>query len=159
MPALDEGLRTRLGLAADADEATILAAVDEALNERAEPTPAEPVAAAPAPLPEGTVVIEETMLNELREQAAQGVAARAQQRTEARDRALDDAVKAGKFPPARREHYAKAWDADPDGTKQLLASLADGLVPMADIGEPGGEPSSDDDEFDRFFSTPVPGKA
>jgi len=159
MPALDEGLRTRLGLAADADEATILAAVDEALNERAEPTPAEPVAAAPAPLPEGTVVIEETMLNELREQAAQGVAARTRQLTEDRDRAIEDAIRAGKTAPARREHWQKSWKADPEGTKELLASLEPGLIPMADIGEPGGEPDSsgEDAEYDRAFSTP--GKA
>jgi len=157
MPALDEGLRERLGLGADADEAAILAAVDEMVDKvTAPPATPEPVAAA---IPDGAVLVDSERLAQLERQAAEGVAARAQQRTEARDRALDDAVKAGKFPPARREHYAKAWDADPDGTKQLLASLADGLVPMADIGEPGGEPSSDDDEFDRFFSTPVPGKA
>ncbi|GAA2990750.1 hypothetical protein GCM10017559_08520 [Streptosporangium longisporum] len=156
MPALDEGLRTRLGLSADADEATILAAVDEALNERAEPTtPTEPVAAAPAALPPGTVAIDETMLAELRERAEQGVAARARQLTEDRDRAIEDAIRAGKTPPARREHWQTSWKADPEGTKQLLASLAPGLVPLADIGEPGGEPTGpSDDEFDQFFSTP-----
>ncbi|MEU8040876.1 phage protease [Streptosporangium sp. NPDC049078] len=157
MPTLDEGLRERLSLPADADEATILAKLDETIAELTDPAKsAEPVAAA---IPDGAVLVDSERLAQLERQAAEGVAARAQQRTEARDRALDDAVKAGKFPPARREHYAKAWEADPDGTKQLLASLADGLVPMTDIGEPGGEPASDDDEFDRFFSTPVPGKA
>ncbi|WP_436759334.1 phage protease [Streptosporangium sp. V21-05] len=158
MPALDEGLRERLGLGADADEATILAAVDEALNERAEPTiPVEPVAAAPAPLPEGTVVIEEAVLNELREQASQGVAARTRQLTEDRDRAIEDAIRAGKTAPARRDHWQKSWAADPDGTRDVLASLAPGLVPLADIGEPGGEPAGGSDidaDIDSLFSTP-----
>ncbi|MER7131249.1 phage protease [Streptosporangium saharense] len=150
MPALDEGLRTRLGLGADADEATILSALDEALAERAEPTEA----ASPA-LPDGTVAIDEATLADLREQAAQGVAARARQLTEDRDRAIDDAIKAGKTPPARREHWQAAWTADPDGTRQLLASLAPGLVPLADIGQPGGEETGPaDDEFDHMFSTP-----
>lgn len=160
MPTLDEGLRERLGLSADADEATILAAVDEALNERAEPTtPTEPVAAAPAPLPEGTVVIEEAVLNELREQASQGVAARTRQLTEDRDRAIEDAIRAGKTAPARREHWQTAWAADPDGTRDVLASLAPGLVPLEDIGEPGSDQpaAASDAAFDRLFT--VPGKA
>lgn len=159
MPTLDEGLRERLGLNADADEATILAALDEALSERADPpatdpapTP-EPVAAS---LPPGVVMVDSERLAQLEQQAAEGVAARAQQRTEARDRALTDAIKAGKFPPARRDHWARLWDADPDGTQQTLASLAEGTVPLADIGEPGGaeDGNGEDAEFDRLFSTP-----
>ena len=158
MPALDEGLRERLGLGADADEAAILAAVDDMVDKVTAPPAPEPVAAAPA-LPEGTVAIDEATLNELREQAKQGVAARARQLTEDRDRTIDDAIKAGKTPPARREHWQKSWAADPDGTRDVLASLAPGLVPMVDIGEPGREPDSSgaDAEFDRAFSTP--GKA
>ncbi|WP_051864896.1 phage protease [Streptosporangium roseum] len=155
MPALDEGLRERLGLGADADEATILAAVDDMVDKVTTPDAPAPVAAS---IPEGAVLVDSERLAQLERQAAEGVAARAQQRTEARDRALDEAVKAGKFPPARREHYAKAWDVDPDGTKQLLASLADGLVPMTDIGAPGGEPTGPADDWaDHLFSTP--GKA
>lgn len=158
MPALDEGLRERLGLGADADEAAILAAVDDMVDKVTAPPAPEPVAAAPA-LPEGTVAIDEATLNELREQAKQGVVARARQLTEDRDRTIDDAIKAGKTPPARREHWQKSWAADPDGTRDVLASLAPGLVPMVDIGEPGREPDSSgaDAEFDRAFSTP--GKA
>jgi hypothetical protein len=163
MSTLSEGLRERLGIEdAELDEDALLAALDEALAERADNPDrtgelAEP-AAAVASLPPGTVAIDEATLAELREQAAQGVAARAQQVTEARDRALDDAVKAGKFPPARREHWATLWDADPDGTRQTLAALAEGTVPLADIGEPGGldtGASSEDAEFDRLFSSAV----
>lgn len=152
--ALDEGLRERLGLDADADEATILAKLDETLAELTAPpeTPVpEPVAAA---LPPGTVLIEEATLNELKDNAAQGVAARARQLTEDRDRAIEDAIKAGKTLPARREHWQKAWTADADGTRQMLASLAPGLVPLEDVGQPGGDPAAVDDEaeFDGLFS-------
>jgi hypothetical protein len=155
--ALDEGLRTRLGLAEDADEAAILAALDTKLNgpePTTEPDPADPPAEPATPaLPEGIVTIDEATLTQLREQASEGVAARAQQRTEARDRALDDAVKAGKFAPARRDHWARLYDADPEGTKTTLASLEAGLVPLADKGAPGGEETKDafDAEFDRLF--------
>lgn len=160
--ALDEGLRERLGLDADADEATILAKLDETLAELTAPPEQievpepELVAAAPA-LPAGTVLIEEATLNELKDSAAQGVAARARQLTEDRDRAIEDAIKAGKTLPARREHWQKAWAADADGTKQMLASLAPGLVPLEDVGQPGGDPAAVDDEaeFDSLFSRKV----
>ena len=157
MPALDEGLRERLGLSADADEAAILAAVDE-LTEAATapPTPApEPVAAS---LPPGTVLMDETQLTDLRAAAEDGRAAREQQRTEARDAAITAAIGDGRITPARREHWQTAWEADPEGTAQTLASLAPGLVPLADVGAPGGEPdaTAEDAEFDRLFSRPVP---
>ncbi|MEU9888004.1 head maturation protease, ClpP-related [Sphaerisporangium sp. NPDC051011] len=159
MSTLSEGLRQRLGIEdAELDEEALLAALDEALAERADnggTDTGEPVAAA---LPPGAVAVDEAMLNELREQAAQGVAARTQQIREARDHALNDAIRAGKFPPARRDHWAALWDADPEGTRQTLASLAEGLVPLEDIGEPGGEPTTGGAEadayFDAAFSTP-----
>ena len=160
--ALDEGLRQRLGLAEDADEATILEALDTALNppdQQPEPqaeTEREPATvAAGTRLPDGVVTIDEAQLSELRAQAAEGVAARAQQREEARERVLDDAIRAGKFPPARRDHWAKYYDADPDGASQALASLAAGLVPVEDKGAPGGEETDDpfQADFDRLFPT------
>lgn len=157
--ALDKGLRERLGLAEDADDEAVLAAVD-ALRETKpadgehtdDKVEEEAPAAAPA-LPEGIVTIDEATLTQLREQASEGVAARAQQRTESRDRTLDDAIKAGKFPPARRDHWAKLYDADPEGARATLASLEAGLVPLADQGAPGGEETTEsfDAEFDRMF--------
>lgn len=159
--ALDEGLRERLGLPENADEATILAALDDKLNGPADPPPAEPAVEPPATpaLPDGIVTIDEQTLTQLREQAAEGVAARAQQRTEARDRTISDAIKAGKIPPARREHWEQAWKADAEGTRQTLASLAPGLVPLADHGAPGGEETGDplDAEIDRLFPPTVKG--
>jgi hypothetical protein len=157
--ALDEGLRERLGLDADADEAAILTAVDELVDKATEPpAPApepvvEPVAAR---LPEGTVIVDKATLDELRQQASEGVAARAQQLTEARDRAISDAISKGKVLPARKQHWQDSWDADPDGTRAMLDSLAEGLIPLAEIGEPGGEPTDNgfDAEVDRLFSTP-----
>jgi hypothetical protein len=154
--ALDEGLRERLGLAEDADEAAILAALDDKLTAPTAPAegePTEPTEPETPALSEGVRMIDETQLLELQEQAREGVAARAQQRTESRDRTLDDAIKAGKFPPARRDHWARLYDADPDGTKTTLASLEAGLVPLADQGAPGGEEPVDpfEADFRRLF--------
>lgn len=136
--------RSRLGLPDDADEASILAAFDERIKPTAEPpsvveAPAEPVAASTRPaLPEGVVVIDEATLNELRRNATLGAQAAERQRVSDRDRFIGDAVAAGKIAPARQDHWVKSWEADPDGTKTVLASLEAGLVvPVVMAGATG----------------------
>lgn len=171
--ALDQSLRERLGLPADADEATILAALESALTPPTpEPVP-EPVAEvepapAPVPVPEpvaartmpaGTVLVDEATLADLRRQAAEGVAARAQQLTEARDRSISAAIAEGRIPPARREHWAALWQADPEGTETTLASLAAGTIPLADLGTTAGDDVTAQEaeyaKFDALFSRPA----
>ncbi|MDL4812808.1 hypothetical protein [Actinomadura opuntiae] len=111
---------------------------------------------AAASLPPGTVAIDEATLAELRAQAQQGVAARAEQLRQDRDRTLDAAIKAGKFPPARRAHWEAYWQRDEEGARAAIADLAEGLVPVEDAGEPGTEPDGGYDDIDRLFSVPVP---
>jgi hypothetical protein len=141
--ALDlDGLRSRLGLPADADEATINAAI---AAPPPEPT-VQPAPVAAAALPAGVVPVDQATLDDLRAKAEQGVQARAQQLTEKRDRVISDAVRAGKITPARREHWQTAWAADADGAEQALASLAPGLVPVDGLtGVTGGDDATGDD--------------
>lgn len=47
------------------------------------------------------------------------------------------ALKAGKFPSVRRDHYTKLMAADEEGTTALLDSLQPGLIPMEEIGNLG----------------------
>lgn len=138
-----DGLRDRLGVTdVEADEQTVLAALDEALGERAsDPPPAVPE------LPEGVTVIDTAALQELQVAAAAGQAARRQQLTEERDDAISAAVRDGRIPMARRDHWQTAWDKDAEGAKAALASLAPGLVPVTTTGLPGGESASDDDQL------------
>jgi hypothetical protein len=88
---------------------------EQPADEPVEPPPA--AATAPAA---GTVVVDSDRLARLEADAAQ-------RREAERDQALDAALAEGRFAPSRREHYASAWDADPDGTRHLLtASAAEG---------------------------------
>ena len=121
-------MRDTLGLPETADEAAILAAVEAVVEDSLEDKPAPP------DVPEGMVLVDSTVLDELRTGAQQGVEARQQQQAEARDRAIDAAIRAGKTTPARREHWATSWDADPEGTKALLDKLEAGLVPTTELG-------------------------
>lgn len=136
--------RSRLGLGDDADEAAVLAALDDRLN-----TPAPQPVAATAALPDGVVAIEASTLDELRRNAEAGARAEARQRTEDRNRYIDDAVRAGKFAPARRDHWIAAYDADPTGTRQTIDGLAEGLVvPVAAKGVSGPSVEPDPNEPD-----------
>ena len=54
---------------------------------------------------------------------------------------IEAAVNDGRIPPARREHWKKALEADFDGNKAVIEGLERGLVPLAARGSggPGGE--------------------
>ena len=135
-------LRRKLGVAEDADEATILAAVDESLAERAEPTAA-------APVPEGMALIDESTLDQLRSDAAAGREARNEQQAAARRTAVDAAVQDGRIPPSRREHWMSLLAADPDAA-ETLAKLAKGTVPLEELGHAGGVEDAFDEEDSAY---------
>lgn len=65
------------------------------------------------------------------------------QRLEAEKIAREDgefitaAIKAGKFAPSRREHYAKLMQADREGTRQLIDGLFEGTIPVEERGSAG----------------------
>lgn len=151
-------LRKDLGLPEDADEATITAAVTEALTERADP-PEAPEAPATPVLPDGVVAVEESVLEELKVAAGAGKAARDRQLTEDRDAAIEAAIRAGKTTPNRRDHWIAAWGRDPEGTAQHLEQLAPGLVPVEANGGAGSPDPTEDDEYFRLFPDERPVKA
>jgi hypothetical protein len=162
MTPLIERLRA---LPADADDTAVMAVIHEHASSSSAPVVINappPVAETPEPQPEpepepqpepvptpapeaavpvvaGTSVIDNATLEELRRNAALGRDAHERQEREDRDRLLASAVVEGRFPPSRAEHYERLYDADPEGTQQLVASLAPGLVP---VDERGGAPAA-----------------
>lgn len=141
-------LRTQVGFADNADASTITDAIVEALGERADTRPSND---SRPRVPEGMTLIETDVLNQLQTGAQAGVEARTQQRTDARDRALDAAVNTGRITPARRDHWQTNWDADPEGTRELLDSLPKGFaVPLDEVGHADDtEPASNTVEAAR----------
>ena len=133
----------RLGVTdANADDATILAALDEALEERADET------APTASIPEGTVLLDAGRFAELEAQAAAGAQARAQQDAERRDRLVATALTEGRISAANRAIWRERLDADEDGTAALLATLPKaGAVPTEENGYTGGEDESSEDSL------------
>lgn len=156
-------IRERLGLAEDATEEDVLAKLDELKADKPEPEttepegdkPEEPEAEADKPEadaepekvdePEpvaasGTRTVDSGAWDELQRQAKAGAEARERQVEDERERLLNDAVKAGKFPPARKDHWRTLLKQDEEGTKQVIASLAEGLIP---VDERGTAPSAE----------------
>lgn len=137
-----DGLRTRLGINAEiSDEATVLAALDEALTERAAPPAPEAKAA-----PEGTVVMDASAVEELRAQAAAGVAAAEAAAEAHREQVVSNAVQTGKIPPARKDHWLNLLVLDA-GTETVIEAMPENVVPVVATGYTGGvdEAATDED--------------
>lgn len=143
VPTFLDAVRQRLGVAADADEATTLAALDEVLNEQTTEQ---------AALPAGVVAIEQTTLDELRAQAQQGADARARQQSDDRQRAVDAAVADGRIAPSRRDHWLDALAADA-GALETLNGLQKGLVPVAAKGHDHDVADAEDDVYALIYGT------
>jgi ATP-dependent protease ClpP protease subunit len=118
-------MRQKLGVAEDADEATILAALDEALSEQVEPS---------VSVPEGHVVVPEARLSDLEAAAQRGVDAATKLQTREREEFLD--ANRTKFAPTNRAAWAREYDRDPEGTRKHFAEAPE-IVPTASIGHDG----------------------
>lgn len=158
-------IRERLGVAEDATDEEVLKAFDAALansaiesdtntdenndNSDADEDANTPVADADKVLvtakADGVMTIDAAELASLKAEAAMGRQALERQQTTDRDNLLGECVKAGKFPPSRKDHWQKLYDVDPDGTRETLASLASGLIPVTGAkGHNATTPVADD---------------
>jgi ATP-dependent protease ClpP protease subunit len=141
---LKAGLRKRLGVtdAVDSDD-ELLAAVDEALEELADDTPA--ASAASAALPEGTVVIDATVWEQTQENARLGAEARAEQDRTRRDGIIADALRSGRITPKSQADWRARLDKDEKEYAGVLASLPENsAVAVAEIGHSDSLTSAED---------------
>lgn len=139
---LSTDVRSRLGLAAEDDDAAVLAALD-GLKSKADQT-AEQVAASTADRDEmkTEIVRLSTELADIKASAA----------ADAKKALFDAAVKDGKLRPADRDGWEARYDRAPDVISEILASIAPNTaVPVAPVGETGSPETVDvDAEFAQF---------
>lgn len=112
----------------------------------AKPAEPEPVAASAPKPPEGTTLIDSEELAHLRAGAETATRLAKEQAEKERDAVFAKAMEEGRFAPARREHYAKAWERDPEGTRHLLTAKAEdgGLAPnLVPVEARGASPQAD----------------
>jgi hypothetical protein len=158
--SLSEEMRSRLGLADDADEAAALAAID-ALKSKADtagaPDPEQVAASAAKDAENAELKAEVKVLASRMEQVTAELAAtKAEKAATVKASVLDDAAKQGKFAPADRPQWEKDYDEAPAAVTRILASIAPGTaVPVAAAGYTGtGEETAesfDDAEYARLF--------
>ena len=135
-------LRQKLGVSAeDADEATYLAALDEALDERAD-TPAEPT------LREGQIVVSQAAWEDTQAKAKAGAEAAAKFHKQERARVLD--LHQDKFPPHARATWEREYDLDPQATTDYLAKAAV-VVPTTESGHAGDGDQTADVREDKAY--------
>lgn len=87
--------------------------------------------------------VDQETLRQLQEDAKAGREARAEQIAARRHGVVEAAIRAGKIPPARRDHYRTMMDADEEGTTQLLASLDAGVLPVGEETGSGDSPEAE----------------
>lgn len=124
-------LREQVGFPADADADTIVAAVKEALAERAEPLKEK--TATPV-VPDGMALVDSAVLQQIQSDAAAGRKAQTTLADQARDTAINKALAQGKIAASSRDKFVEAWDKDAESTQAILDALTPGLIPTAEIG-------------------------
>lgn len=131
-------LREALGLAADASDEDVRAAMASAL-------PVTPPAPASVPDPQatltaippsagGAMLIDPENYKTLISMAAKGEQAFAEMQKNKRDHVLDQAMKDGRFPVSRLSAYQGMWDKNPEATEQYIAMMPKNTVPTMSAG-------------------------
>lgn len=116
MPILDD-IKTKLGLDADADDATILAALEQ--NQPGTPDVTLDQLAAK----EGKVVLDAQTFSTLSANAEAGAGAAKELKETRFNTAWDKALSEGKVVPAQKEHFEGLYEAAADTTLTMLDSL------------------------------------
>jgi peptidoglycan hydrolase-like protein with peptidoglycan-binding domain len=109
------------------------------------PTPAVP--AKPDVIAPGTMRVDASAWQAAQDRIKKLEAAADRQRVAERDQIIAKAVQDGKFAPARKEHWVRLWDADPEGARQAIDGLARNVIPVAASGYAGSDGDGVEDEF------------
>lgn len=80
-----------------------------------------------------TVTVDKEQFERLTSQVTVLAARHEQDEKGRRLEVVRDAIKAGKIPPARKDHWVAAMNADPEGTEETLKTLAS-ILPLGEIG-------------------------
>ena len=147
-------LRSKLGLADDAtlEPSQVLAAIaDKTPQEPKNVTPETPAEKPAAKQVAGTMVIDASAWDAQQEAIKRLEAKQAKHDRDERDDVIAKAVRDGKFAPARKEHWAKLWDADPEGTRTVIDGLTKNVIPVEALGIGLEDDESIDAEFVHLF--------
>lgn len=149
-------LRNKLGLADDAtlEPSQVLAAIADKSVTPQEPKSVDPKTPAEKPAAKqvaGTMVIDASAWEAQQEAIKRLEAKQAKHDRDERDDVIAKAVADGKFATARKEHWAKLWDADPEGTRTVIDGLTKNVIPLEALGTNLDDDEDIDAEFAHLF--------
>ncbi|MEI3845217.1 MULTISPECIES: head maturation protease, ClpP-related [unclassified Microbacterium] len=143
------GIIERLGVTdADASDEAVLAALDEALAEQAD-TPAAPAAT----IPDGAIVMDKALHDQLRADADKGRQAMEAIDAQRRDQIIADAMNDGRIAASAKDGWRAQLDKDEDGIKALLESFPKNAVPVEEIGHADTLTSADDALYGSVYGS------
>jgi hypothetical protein len=85
-------------------------------------------------LPEDGVLLDPEAYRALTARAARSDQLEEDARITTRNTLVESAIRAGKFPPARRNHYRERYDSDPEATTAQIERMAANVVPVKERG-------------------------
>ena len=144
-------IREALGLGPDATPEEVRSSFDEAF-----PPPAVPVTASAAP---GTIVLAASTYDAMQRDMKVLTEHIAKTKRDERDEVIAKAVMAGKFTPAQKLHFTRLWDADPDGTRNLIDTLTPNSALAVQASGYAGEGVEADAEYAALYGAPDARKA
>lgn len=109
---------------------------------------------------EGRVLVDAAAWRDQAARLARIEAAEAKRENERREGVLAAAVKAGKFPKSRMDHYRAMLAADPAGAEDIIKKLAPGMVPVEAVAVAEDEANTQGEKYPAWMkpaaSAPVP---
>ncbi|MFY1595481.1 2'-5' RNA ligase family protein [Micromonospora sp. WMMD737] len=138
---LSTDVRSRLGLANDADDAAVMAALAE-LKTKADA----------APSPDQVAAARDEMKNQIAELSGELAKIKASAAADAKKALFDGAVREGRIKPADREGWEARYERAPEVITEILASIAPNTaVPVAATGYTGADETAGiDDEYEAL---------
>lgn len=136
---LVDGVTAALGLDDTADIAAIVSAAEDSASAAvaaASSSSDSAASIAAAAQRKGMVAVDASAFADIQAQAQRGADLADRVEREDRERFVASAVKAGKIPSSRREHWLSMLESDP-GARDVLASFPDNTVPMQATGYDG----------------------
>lgn len=140
MPTLKETLATRLGIGADVDDETVVAALDEALTERATEASESSGISARADV----VTVDRERFDALQAQNAEFEAYLTRRKAEEKTEYLNKAMADGKFQPSKLSHYEELFDAAEAQARALIDAMPANAFPVSEVGHDGDAVNQDD---------------
>ena len=136
------GIAKRLGVTdADASDESVFSALDKALASTGTP-----------PIPAGAVVVDGTVLEDLKAKAELGVKAHEQQVADRRDGIVAKALSEGRITAQSKDSWRKQLDQDEEGITALLAQFPKNTaLPVAEIGHSDDVATGEDAQYAAMF--------